>query len=171
MALQLWSPMRGFDALRQEFDQLFEQMLGRRGGWPQLVTPSSGVPLIESFVEGDKLIVRADLPGVDAKNVDITIANDMLTVSGSRHDEREEHKRNYSLREVSYGSFERSISVPRGLKAEDVKAKYSNGVLELTMPLPKEAAPRKVPIEVAATKSSSAENASVKKEEKPKAKK
>lgn len=171
MAFQLWSPTRGLDALRQEFGQLFEQMLGRRGGWPQLVTAGNGVPPIESFVEGDKLIVRADLPGVDPKNVKVTIANGMLTVSGSRRDEREEHKRNYALREVRYGSFERSISVPPGIEAEDVNAKFSNGVLELTMPLPKDAAPRKVTIEFAGAKGSSAENANAKKEDKSKAKK
>jgi HSP20 family protein len=150
MALQRWSPFRELDALRAEFDDLFDRMFGRRAAEPKLMGPAER-PALESFTERDKFVVRADLPGVSPNDVEITLVDNVLTVRGSRREEREEKKRNYMLRETSYGTFERAITVPRGIKADDIKAKFADGVLEMTMPLPKEAAARKVPIEAAGT--------------------
>ena len=78
----------------------------------------------------------------------ITVTGDLLTIKGSREEQREEKQRNFVVKEVSYGSFERSITVPHGVKAEDIKASYKDGVLELTAPAPKEIAARKVTIQV-----------------------
>jgi HSP20 family protein len=93
-------------------------------------------------------VVRADLPGIDPKDVEITVTGDTLTIKGSREEQREEKDRNFVFKEVSYGSFERSIPLPAGVKADDIKPSYKDGVLELTAPAPKELAARKVPIEV-----------------------
>lgn len=149
MANQIWNPFREMEHFRRDFDDLFDRFLGRgkRGA-----KESASEPAIECYVEGDQLVVRADLPGVDPKNVEITVTGDVLTVKGSREDKREEKDRNFVFKEVSYGSFERSITLPAGVKAEDLKASYKDGVLELTAPAPKEITARKVPIEVEAAK-------------------
>ena len=93
-------------------------------------------------------MIRADLPGIDPQNVEISVTGDVLTIKGSREEKSEEKERNFVVKEVSYGSFERSITLPQGVKAEDIKAAYKDGVLELTAPAPKETAARKVAIQV-----------------------
>jgi HSP20 family protein len=143
--IQTWNPFREMEHFRRDFDDLFDRFLGRgKRGKEAGVTE----PAIESYIEGDKLVVRADLPGIDPKNVEITVTGDLLTIKGSRDDKREEKERNFVFKEVSYGSFERSITLPAGIKADDIKASYKDGVLELTAPAPREMAARKVPIEV-----------------------
>ncbi len=144
--LQAWNPFREMEHFRRDFDEVFDRFLGR--GKRGAKEPATIEPAIESYIEGDKLVVRADLPGIDPKNVEITVTGDTLTIKGSREERREEKERNFVFKEVSYGSFERSITLPDGLKAEDIKASYKDGVLELTAPAPKEMSPRKVPIEI-----------------------
>ena len=144
--IQGWNPFREMEHFRRDFDEVFDRFLGR--GKRTGRESSTVEPAIESYVEGDKMVVRADLPGIDPKNVEITVTGDLLTIKGSREDQREKKERNFVFKEVSYGSFERSITLPAGVKAEDIKASYKDGVLELTAPAPKELSARKVPIEV-----------------------
>jgi HSP20 family protein len=148
--IQLWNPFREMEHFRRDFNEVFDRFLGHR----KLGEKVRGElePAIESYIEGDKLVVRADLPGIDPKNVEITVTGDLLTIKGSREEKREEKERNFVVKEVSYGSFERSITLPPGVKTEDIKASYKEGVLELTAPVPKELAARKVPIQVEAQK-------------------
>jgi HSP20 family protein len=143
--IRLWSPFRGMDHFRRDFDDVFDRVLGhgRRGEKEVQLEPA-----IESYIEGDKLVVRADLPGIDPKNVEMTVTGDLLTIRGSREEKREEEERNFVVKEVSYGSLERSITLPPGVKSDDIKASYKDGVLELTAPAPKELAARKVPVQV-----------------------
>ena len=84
--------------------------------------------------------------------MEITVTGDTLTIKGSRQEKHEEKWRNFVMKEVSYGSFERSITLPSGVKREDIKVSYKDGVLELTAPAPKEMTARRVPIEVEAQK-------------------
>ncbi len=105
-------------------------------------------PAIESCVEEGKFMVRTDLPGIDPKNVDIKVVGDVLTIKGSREEKHETKKADFFKREIRYGSFERSISLPEGIKAEDLKATYRDGVLELSAPMPRAAAPKEVKIQV-----------------------
>jgi HSP20 family protein len=147
--IQSWNPFRDMEHFRLDFDDLFDRVLGHRKRGEKEVQRERA---IESYVEGDKLVVRADLPGIDPKNVEITVSGDLLTIKGSREEKREEKQRNFVFKEVSYGSFERSITLPPGVKTEDIKASYKDGVLELTASVPKELAARKVPVEVEAQK-------------------
>ncbi|HKD69329.1 MAG TPA: Hsp20/alpha crystallin family protein [Candidatus Binataceae bacterium] len=146
MANQTWNPFREMEHFRRDFDELFDRFLGR--GKRSTRETGSVEPAIDSYIEGDKMVVRADLPGIDPKNVEITVTGDSLTIKGSREEEREEKERNFVFKEVNYGSFQRTVKLPQGVKAEDFKASYKNGVLELTAPAPKEMSSRKVPIDV-----------------------
>jgi HSP20 family protein len=145
--LEKWSPSTDLDRLRHDFDDLLERFgFDRefRAGWPV----TSNRPAIESSIDGDKFVVRVDLPGVDAKNIDVQVVNGILTVKGTREERRESDKASVYRREIRYGAFERSISLPEGIKADDLKAVHRDGVLELTAPLPKAAAPASVKIQV-----------------------
>jgi HSP20 family protein len=99
-------------------------------------------PAIETRVEDGKYVARTDLTGIDPKDVDIKVVGDVLTIKGSREEKQERKKADFFRREIRYGSFERSISLPEGIKAEDLKATYRDGVLELSAPMPKKAVPK-----------------------------
>jgi HSP20 family protein len=141
---QVWSPFRELDRFRRDFDDLFDRFLGGRFSR----APQGSAPSLESYVDNGKLVVRADLPGIDPKNVEITATGDQITIRGKRERTSERKGNDFIHREVSYGSFERTIKLPEGVKAEDIKASYNNGVLELSAPLPEQAKSRKVPIQV-----------------------
>jgi HSP20 family protein len=143
---QIWSPLRELDRFRRDFDDLFDRLLGGRIG--SVFSKGADFPALESLIQDDKLVVRADLPGVDPKDVEVTVAGDTLTLRGKREQRSEESRANFIHREVSYGTFERSLKLPEGVKADDVKASYRNGILELTIPMPKDSAARKVQIQV-----------------------
>lgn len=106
-----------------------------------------GNPAIESFRSDGNIIVRADLPGVDPKEVDISIEGDVLTVKGERKSKEEKKEGAFGREEIAYGSFERSLRLPRGVDAEKIQAKYDKGVLEITIPAPKEQASKKITVE------------------------
>jgi HSP20 family protein len=146
-ALTNFSPFRQMDRFRREVDDLFDRFFN--GG---SITPRQAHefwnPSVESFVEDGTMVIRADLPGVEPQNVDVSVTGNTLTISGSREATKEEKERDYMYREMSYGSFERTMPLPAGIDRDSIKASYNNGVLELRMPLPKELTSRKVPIEV-----------------------
>ena len=158
--LERWTPSKDLDRFRREFDDLLERFSLDRDWFAPFRDrqffgerePVAARPAIESSVEDGKFIVRTDLPGIDPKNVDIKVVGDVLTIKGSREEKSETKKADFFRREIRYGSFERSISLPKGIKAEDLKATYRDGVLELSAPMPKEATPKEVKIQVEETK-------------------
>ncbi|MGX1161254.1 HSP20 family protein [Arthrobacter sp. SLBN-100] len=108
---------------------------------------------VEEFVDGKTLVVRAEMPGVDPdKDVEITIDDGYLRIRAERR-EKEEHKDKGRVRsEFRYGSFSRSIPLPEGVKEEDIKASYKDGMLEVRTPLPEEAAPPEAPKKLPVTR-------------------
>jgi HSP20 family protein len=95
-------------------------------------------------VEEGRLTVRAELPGIDPKDIKVNVVGDMLTIRASRQEEHETKKRDFLHREFRYGAIERSITLPQGVKAEDIKASFSNGLLQLTTSMPEETPPKEV---------------------------
>jgi HSP20 family protein len=147
---QLWfSHFRDLDQFRRDFDDLFDRLIGgHQVGTPGGMTASPSIPALESFVENGRLVVRADLPGIDPKDVEVSVNENNLLIRAVRQHDNKSQERAWVHREVSYGSFERSISLPQGVSADEVTATYRSGVLELTMPLPRLATGRKVPIQI-----------------------
>lgn len=109
---------------------------------------TSLVPSVESFVRDGQLVVRADLPGIDPKDVEVSLEGSRLTLKGERKSMHEETKAEMVHREVSYGRFERSIRLPAGVDPESINASYKDGVLEVTMKAPAGLTSKKVPITV-----------------------
>jgi len=145
--LEKWTPSTDLERLRSEFDELLEHFgFDRREArvWPI----ASNRPAIESSIDSDKFVVRVDLPGVDPKNIDVQVVNGILTVKGTREEKRESDKASVFRREIRYGSFERAISLPEGIKAEDLTAVHRDGVLELSAPMPRETAAKSVKIQL-----------------------
>ena len=99
------------------------------------------------------MFLRAELPGVDPSDLNVSVVGNTLTISGEKKDERETDDASVYFREASYGKFERSFRFPESVKSDQLKACFENGVLELSMPSPAHAEPRKVQIEVTASES------------------
>ena len=129
-------------------NDLFERFFGPREREHFFWGAEGWIPAIESKIENGNVIVKADLPGIDPKEVSISVLGNQLTIEGERKHEEKKEEKNYFYQEVSYGKFSRTISLPEGVDADKVKANYKNGVLEITLPAPKHLASKKVAIEV-----------------------
>ena len=144
-----------FSLLRQmtsELDRVFDD-------WPSFRLPSvraAGLseavawsPKIDVFEKNSRLVTRVDLPGMKKEDVSVEVTDGHLALSGERKRETEEKKDDFYRSEREYGSFYRAVPLPEGVKLEDVKATFSDGVLEVSIPLPArpEAKVRKVQIE------------------------
>jgi HSP20 family protein len=144
------TPFRAINEMPREMNQLFSRFFGEgeQSGnrWQSQI--ESYVPRIESAVRDNKLYVKADLPGIDPKDVEVTVEGTQLTLRGQRKAEHEGSENGYLHREVQYGNFLRSFTLPQGVQAEEIQAKYHNGVLELAIPLPAELLPKKVNIAI-----------------------
>lgn len=117
------------------------------------------MPQLELFQRDGRLVVRADLPGLKTEDITVEATEDTLTISGERRREVQESKADWTRSERAYGRFYRTIPVPEGARAADIKATFADGVLEVTVPVPAavaEAPPRKVPVEIPAKGSSKA---------------
>ena len=141
-----------FDTMRHEMNRLFDRF---DQGWPSLPGllgggqkgGSMGLDL-DVRDDGTSMVIEAELPGVDEKDVSVTLANGVLTISGEKKNEREEKKDDYYLSERSYGSFRRSIRLPDTVDETKVEAKFEKGVLHVTAPKKPEAAKAERRIEI-----------------------
>jgi HSP20 family protein len=121
-------------ALMRRFTEDMDQMFGPASRQASQI--SGWRPVIEVKEEKGKLRVKADLPGVEMKDVKVTAADGILTIEGERRQEMEEKREGYFHSERSYGRFSRSIPLPEGAKTDQAAAQFNNGVLEITMPVP-----------------------------------
>jgi len=129
------SPFRGFMDVQGEMDRLFNEMLGGLAGRTgrRRQEPAVWAPAIDAFSRDGNLVIRAELPGVKQEDVDITLSNGVLTISGQSKDEHEEQRGGYYVRERRTGSFRRSVTLPEGTDESKVHARFENGVLEVTV--------------------------------------
>lgn len=145
-------PVRGsgaVSALRNEINSLFDRFAGRDRAlrdvrdpidlfdWPFGREPAFARADLSETEDAWEL--QIDLPGLDKENVSVDYANGVVSVAGERTDEREDRRKGYYLSERTYGSFQRSFRVPDGVKAEDIKARFDNGVLTVELPKSEEA--------------------------------
>lgn len=146
MSMIRWDPFDDLASLRESMDKLFEDVFARR---PRGQAPAIWQPAAEIFETDHEVVVRAELPGIDPKNVDITVTDDTLTIKGEARAEQEEKGRNYYRRELRYGAFVRSLALPAEVKGDAAKASYKNGILEIRVPKSERARPKQVKVEVA----------------------
>ena len=139
--LTRWDPFADLADLRSRFDRVLEEISGgRQRAW---------TPAVDVVRRDGNIIVRADIPGIKPEDVKIEVDNDVLTVSGEHEERTEEKEEDYVRRERRYGSFSRSLALPRGVDPKDITATTHDGVLEVTIPAPK--APEKQAITITPT--------------------
>jgi HSP20 family protein len=142
--MRRWDPFDELRSMQHEMDRLFERFLGTEIPREQVTL---WMPSVESFTKEGKLVFKAELPGVDPKDLDVSITDRELVIKGERKAEKGTKEENYRYREISYGSFERHFVLPEGVKTDELKARFSNGILEVTLPAPAVVTARKIEIE------------------------
>jgi len=141
--LTRWDP---FSDMRTTMDRLFDEGFSR----PWRLIPNSteyeATFPVEVSETDESLDVKASLPGVKPEEVEVTVANDILTIKAAHQEKKEEKKRDYYRREIRYGSFHRSLSLPVSVDAEKAQASFDNGILSLTLPKAEAIRPKQIKI-------------------------
>ena len=152
MALVRWDPVREIDSLQGEMNRLFSNFFdtpSTRRGNGGAVANRRWLPAMDLVETDEHFVLKADLPGITENDVNIEVENDVLTIAGERKAEHEEKHEGYYRLERATGSFARSLTLPEGIDPEAVTASFDNGVLEVRIPKPVQAKPRRVQIGVA----------------------
>ena len=146
MSITRWDRFRNISSLQDEVNRLFENSFpGNRGDNSALTT---WAPAVDIYETENELVLKADLPDINEKDLDIRVENNMLTVRGERKFEQNVKEDNYLRIERTYGAFSRSFGLPNTVNTEAIKAEYKNGVLTVELPKRAESKPKQVKVNV-----------------------
>jgi HSP20 family protein len=137
--------------MHRELDDMLGRFLTPDAGTAPYRTETEPVawwPAVESYAKDGNLHVRVALPGVDPKDVEVTVSDDYLVIRGERKGKTEEKGSGRYVREFAYGAFERTLALPEGIDPGKVQAKFANGMLDLTVPAPVAVVPKKIEIQI-----------------------
>jgi HSP20 family protein len=144
-----WSPTRQFH-FHHDADNLFDRFLGPASpATDEADQGSSWLPAAEGRIEDGTYVIQLALPGVDPKDVKVSLMDNVLTVKGESKADHDTAGKDYFVREVVYGAFQRSFGLPDGVAAAEVEAKYANGLLELRVRAPRAAMPMMIEVKAA----------------------
>jgi HSP20 family protein len=142
--LTTWKPFRELDKMRGEMDRLWDSFFEGR---PQ-VQFGEWFPTLDVSETKNDLVVKVELPGMDQKDIDVSLSDGHLTIKGEKKQEKEEKEENYHFIERSYGTFTRSVQLPKEVKRDKISATYKNGILKVVLPKSEEAKKKEVKIKV-----------------------
>jgi HSP20 family protein len=144
MALVRWQPFQEMEILRRQMDRMFDELSGLNR---ELTT--SWTPAIELEVKDEHVILRAEIPGVEGKDLDVKVAREAVSIAGETRFEQKTEDKGYIRSEFRYGKFHRTIPLPVPVENDKVKADYKNGILTLTLPKAEEARNKVVKVNLA----------------------
>lgn len=144
--LTRWDPFRGLSSVQEQMNRMFEDSFFRGWGDDSAITRWS--PAVDIYETAGELVIKADLPDINEKDLDIRIENNTLTIRGDRKFENTVSEDNYLRVERAYGSFTRSFSLPNTVDTEAIQADYRNGVLTVKLPKREEAKPKQIKVSV-----------------------
>jgi HSP20 family protein len=147
MSIMRWDPFEEAGTLRRAMDRLFDDFFATRRPGRDLAE-MAWEPAVEMFETDHDVVVRAEMPNIDPKNVEITVTNDAITLKGETKHEEEQKDRNYYRRELRYGAFSRTLPLGAEVKASEAKATYKDGVLEVKIPKSERVKPTSVQVQV-----------------------
>lgn len=146
-------PPRPVSRLRRDFiDRLFEDFFAPPAWWRGRLWEGEWSPAVDVAETPEQVTVKAELPGIDPKDINISLTGDILSIKGEKKSEREEKKENYHVVERSYGSFSRSLRLPAAVNADKIEAKFEKGVLTVTCPKKEVVKPKDIKIKTAQKK-------------------
>lgn len=144
MSIMRWSPLEEMETVRRQMDRLFDQMIGGStfgrsfAGLPQLESARVFAPNVEVYTTDKEVVIQAELPGIDPKNVNVEITEEAVHLTGELKKEEEIKEDNYYRSERQYGHFERVVPLPNRIKDQEAKATFKNGLLTIRAPLAEE---------------------------------
>jgi len=144
--LTRWEPEREMMTLREAMDRLFNDAFTRPFSLMREGGSNWSSPAIDMYQTGDEVVVKAALPGLKAGEVQINVSGDVLTILGETKQEEEKRDRSWHIREHRWGSFERSVVLPTGVKSDQAKAEFENGILTITLPKAEEVKPKTITV-------------------------
>ena len=141
MAILRWDPFREMTSLQSRVDRLADSLSpGRSESW---------IPAVDVFDSAEAVVLKAELPGMKIADIQIEVDDNVLTIKGERSfDEKVDEERYYRV-ERRYGSFQRSLALPQGVKPDEIRATYEDGVLEVTVPKAEAEKPRRIEVKAA----------------------
>ncbi|HEV2980428.1 MAG TPA: Hsp20/alpha crystallin family protein [Solirubrobacteraceae bacterium] len=148
MAIIRWEPARELQSIQQDFNRLFGSFFDTPTTRGNVRSLRRWIPALDVVEEGDRYVLRADLPGLSEEDVNVEVQDHVLTISGERKSEHEERGEGYRRVERASGRFSRSLTLPEGVDPDSVKASFDKGVLEVSIPKPEQPKPRRVAISV-----------------------
>lgn len=150
MAIVRWEPFRDLVSVQDRMNRIFDEAFRGQGRATddEWALGGSWAPAVDIFEHEGNLVLKAELPGVDPKDVDVRVENNVLTLRGERKFESEVKREQYHRVERAYGSFSRSFTLPNAVDTEKIKAEYKDGVLRVTLPQREEAKPKQIAVAV-----------------------
>jgi HSP20 family protein len=146
MAIIRWDPFRDMVTLREKMNRMFEDVFTGRTDEGKDFAAGTWAPSVDIFETEKELVLTAEVPGIDEKDIEIKVEDNTLSLKGERKFEKETKEESYHRIERSYGSFYRAFALPDSINSEKIQATHENGVLKITMPKKNARQPRKVKI-------------------------
>jgi HSP20 family protein len=151
-AVTPWRPFMDLARWERDMERTMEDFFGRRLRWPERWFGNTELeitaPSVDLFEEKDDIVVKAELPGMDKENIEVNLTDHHLTIKGEKKKEEEVKEENYYRSERSYGSFLRTLELPKDVHADKVKASFKNGILEVRLPKTEEAKAKEIKVKV-----------------------
>jgi HSP20 family protein len=138
MAIIRWDPFREMTQVQSQFNRLVDQVWGGR--------QESWLPAVDVFDKADAVVVKAELPGMDADDIQIEVDDNVLTIKGERKFEEQVEEERYYRVERRFGSFQRSLALPQGVQADQIQAGYEDGILTVSVPKAEEKKPKRIEV-------------------------
>jgi HSP20 family protein len=138
------TPWRGMDVLRREMDRVFDRFFEPRGD--EVESAGEWAPKVDVSETKDAVVVKAEIPGVEQKDINVSLQDQVLTITGEKHQEKEEKSEKYHRVERSWGAFTRALRMPVAVSADKVTASFKDGMLTVTLPKAPEAKGTTIPV-------------------------
>jgi len=148
MALIRWDPFREISTLQERMNRLFSDVARRSPVTEEEMVQGAWIPPVDIYETGDSIVIKAELPGISKEDITLEVKDNTLAIRGEKKFEKDVKEENYHRVERSYGAFQRAFSLPSTVQQDKVKAKFRDGILEVTLPKAEEAKPKQIKVDV-----------------------
>ena len=148
MALIRWDPFREISTLQERMNRLFSEVARRSPVAEEEMVQGAWIPPVDIFETGDSIVIKAELPRISKEDITLEVKENTLTIKGEKKFEKDVKEESYHRVERSYGAFQRAFSLPGTVQQDKVKAKFRDGILEITIPKAEEAKPKQIKVDV-----------------------
>ncbi len=148
MALIRWDPFREISTLQERMNRLFSEVARRSPVAEEEIIQGAWIPPVDIFETGDSIVIKAELPGISKEDITLEVKENTLSIKGEKKFEKDVKEESYHRVERSYGAFQRAFALPSTVQQDKVKAKFRDGILEVTLPKAEEAKPKQIKVDV-----------------------